>query len=459
MHKPRRLLAATSITAVALGLTGCSLVEKVEPKAELKKAGENLADADAVSLTLRLTGDAEAFQSLDPSSEMSAEDEETLEKVLTSSITVGYDKGEEGPEDDKSSLSVNVEGVEAAELRTIGETLYLKVDVQELGNKYPELQDGVQELRDGIEGEPSLKSLTPALDGAWVSLDASEEGPLGKYLEESGQEEVPGSTELNTEPLTTALKDVIENDSEVTRTEKDGVSHLVVTTSTRAAYDRLAPTLPLLLEGTGLEEHLTEDTIPPSNEVEDREIRLDLWVEDDELTRIEVPLGQFADDPSAVKGDAAIRVDVETDAPIEAPDAEAIDVEALLETFGPLLDQGGLGAGLGEDGFGESGLEQGGAEDGFEPAAPTDGESTSAAEAADLVGETIVTYASFEERAATSDLIPDVEADFGGYQLKAVGKQHVQVTSDSDGSVACVVLDTQVDMAWSVEDGECPDDV
>jgi hypothetical protein len=333
-----RLLAGGMLAAVLTGTAACGL-QAAEPKLELRDAMSDFAAGRAGTLQLSLPSSADdvrAFaEAADPSGDGGMTDDD-LEQLLSSSVELGYDFGEDrdSDADDTSRFVVHLEDLDAAEVRTVDGVLYARADVDGLAEKFPEMQADLDTFRGGLTGADvpagTVDAATALLDGEWVSVD------IQAYLDsvQALVEQVGEAGGVAPDDPTAALSDMSSAEvrdllgdalkgavTSVERREGDDDlgDHLVTHLDLRKAYATLRSGLPEL-----------EEQLPPVDEVPDKQIDVSFWVLDGDLTRIELDLAQFLDEPA---GHLVLRADVLAPEEITAPsDAVEFDVAALMET-------------------------------------------------------------------------------------------------------------------------------
>jgi hypothetical protein len=279
--------------------------------------------------------DVRAFaEAADPGGAEMTDDD--LESLLSSSVEFGYDFGEDrdSDADDTSRFVVHLEDLDAAEIRTVDGVLYARADVDGLAEKFPEMQADLDTFRGGLTGADvpaeTADAATALLDGEWVSVD------IQAYLDsvQALVEQVGEAGGVAPDDPTAALSDMSSAEvrdllgdalkgavTSVERREGDDDlgDHLVTHLDLRKAYATLRSGLPEL-----------EEQLPPVDEVPDKQIDVAFWVLDGDLTRIELDLAQFLDEPA---GHLVLRADVLAPEEITAPsDAVEFDVAALMET-------------------------------------------------------------------------------------------------------------------------------
>ena len=334
-----RLLAGGMLAAVLTGTAACGL-QAAEPKLELRDAMSDFAAARAGTLQLShpsSADDVRAFaEAADPSGGDGGMTDDDLQSLLSSSVELGYDFGEDrnSDADDTSRFVVHLEDLDAAEIRTVDGVLYARADVDGLAEKFPEMQADLDTFRGGLTGEgfpaETADAATALLDGEWVSVD------IQAYLDsvQALLEQVGEAGGVDPDDPTAALSDMSSAEvrdllgdalkgavTSVERREGDDElgDHLVTHLDLRRAYATLRSGLPEL-----------EEQLPPVDEVPDKQIDVSFWVLDGDLTRIELDLAQFLDEPA---GHLVLRADVLAPEEITAPsDAVEFDVAGLMDT-------------------------------------------------------------------------------------------------------------------------------
>jgi hypothetical protein len=334
-----RLLAGGMLAAVLTGTSACGL-QAAEPKLELRDAMSEFAAGRAGMLQLSLPSSADDVRAFagaaDPSGGDGGMTDDDLEQLLSSSVELGYDFGEDrdSDADDTSRFVVHLEDLDAAEVRTVDGVLYARADVDGLAEKFPEMQADLDTFRGGLTGADvpaeTADAATALLDGEWVSVD------IQAYLDsvQALVEQVGEAGGVAPDDPTAALSDMSSAEvrdllgdalkgavTSVERREGDDDlgDHLVTHLDLRKAYATIRSGLPEL-----------EEQLPPVDEVPDKQIDVSFWVLDGDLTRIELDLAQFLDEPA---GHLVLRADVLAPEEITAPsDAVEFDVAALMET-------------------------------------------------------------------------------------------------------------------------------
>ncbi|WP_104526268.1 hypothetical protein [Blastococcus atacamensis] len=332
-----RLLVGGSVLALLSGTAACGL-QTIEPKIQLRDAFAAFGDQSSGALRLSLPSsedDVRAFlQAADEATGGEEVPDDVLSTLLSSSLVFGFDEGEDAddPADDAVRTVVEIGDLTATEFRAIGEDLYVRADVDGLVDEFPEMQADVESFRAELESgttvpEPLVEPARALLGGDWVSLD-------GKALMEqveslSGTSTAEEEAELQKELQDLAGKAVQDAVVSVERKGEDDDlgDHLVVELNLRKGWATVRDGLPgILPEG---EDPATLEQLPPVEDVPDKDVSVSVWVQDDELTRVELDAAQFLDEPA---GHLVLRADVLDAEPVTAPeDSVPVDVAALFE--------------------------------------------------------------------------------------------------------------------------------
>ncbi|MGK5684103.1 hypothetical protein [Actinoplanes sp. URMC 104] len=314
-------VVAGAVTLTLAGGCAAQQIQALEPKLELRNAAQQLADAQQAGFTIKLTGNpADLVAAVGKEA-----DAATVDQLFNSSITMAYDKGGAGAEDDASSLSATIDGVTGTEIRYVGRTLYAKAPVTELAKKFGATPADLKQLS-GAGSNPGTDAL---FAGKWVSVDTSELTGL------TGAEPTPDAQSRKAvDELTKAATNLLEG-AEVVRDSADD-KHLIATSSTAKAYAEAKRV------ATAVEPSLASE-FPKAPA--DRPIVLDLWIDGGKLTAVEINVLQFAD---GATGRVAARLEMTTGAPIATPEgATKVDLGNLPQpAIGGSL--GGLGDLTGE---------------------------------------------------------------------------------------------------------------
>jgi hypothetical protein len=325
----KRFLAGATAGVVTLALIGACAqqVKRLEPQLELRSAFQHLAAAKQAGFTLKVTGSAddliaaakaEAAKDKSGDGSWSDEDARSLRTILNSSITVAYDQAGPGADDDRMRLAATVDGVEGTELRVVDKTLYVKAPVTELAPKFGASSADVSSTRkEAVAGSPAFGAF---FDGGWVSLDLKDAAGLpGEALGLPADKTDSAKTVAELKTSATNLF----NGAQITRDAADP-KHLVVTTSTAKAYTEVKR-LVTAVSGAQAKDLTDEFGDAPK----DRPITIDLWIDHDKLTALELNVLQFID---GATGRVALRLDATTGEAIAAPEgATKVDPKALTD--------------------------------------------------------------------------------------------------------------------------------
>jgi len=322
--------AAAGVTALAL-VGGCAeQIKRLEPALEVRAAAQHLAAAKQAGFTLKVTGSADdlirglkqqAAKDFSGDGAWTADDTNSLRTLLNSSVTVAYDQAGTRADDDRILMSATVDGIEGTELRVVGQTLYAKAPMTELAKKFGAGVDDVSLMRN--EATAITPTLGALFDGGWVSLDLKDAASLpgaGLGLPVQDADAAKTLTELKTSASNLFAGATIVRDTADPK-------HLIVTSSTTKAYAEMKR---LVTAASGVQGLDLADEM--GDAPKDRPIVLDLWIDNEKLSALEVNLLQFID---GATGRAALRLDMTTGTLITAPQgALKLDPAALTAVEG-----------------------------------------------------------------------------------------------------------------------------
>lgn len=331
----RRHIALAAITALVLAACGGSGPDPAdEPKQALISAFESMGNYDGIEMILSVDSD-EASLTAASEGEIARRDART---ILGSTFTV-RSKNTDSPEDTEVEMVADIAG-DLVEIKAVGTTFYVRADVEALVERFggdPRELD--QQIDAAQQAGEQYAFLEPAIRGEWIEVQGGEE--LQKQL---GAGQSPDE-ELQKQ-ISEDLKNAVEEHAEVTSEGDDDIGHhLVATASVRPMFEALVNAIQKVPGA-----NLPGGQLPDAQEVPDQEIRVDFWVEDDQIRRILFDIAQFRDweDATLPKGvdRLAILVDLgEFTDTVEAPDAAAsVDAQQLLQgVLGPATGMGSPG--------------------------------------------------------------------------------------------------------------------
>jgi hypothetical protein len=329
MPRPLSRLTVVAVTAAVVATAcggGSSSDTPSDPKGELTASVQNLGDSDVLTTTLRLDTTAAALQSF------VADDGDELSVVEVRSAN-GDDLSElKGGDDDATNVSFRFvsSGSTLAELRVVGGDLFLQGDIR-----------GILDLAHQSEAYADVQQRVAALppfvqafvEGEWVSIDGAAAKGLAGSL--SGAQTPSGK---QGQKLLEDLQGIIERDVTVTREGSDDRGdHLVLTGNTRElARDFMQSASSALPGGSAALGQFDPDDVP------NRDVAVDAWVQDGVLTEISLDLVQFAKPGQSQPGDSLpISISFEQegdeiDAPEDVTPVDLTQLGALLGAMGTM---------------------------------------------------------------------------------------------------------------------------
>ena len=314
-----------SLGASLLLLASACGGDDVGGKDSLTAAIENLSEMEGLEMVFTLQASPSSMAALDSGED--ALSEEDAERILNSSITMKT-KGKT-PENAQAEFVVNIDGEDDIEMKFLDETFYVRADVRGLVETF----GGDPSSLDQFEQQATAAGITfvkPAIDGEWIALEG-----LKDLAQQQG---LPTGGVPNKDAFVRAFEAAVDEEAEVTQGDQDGPgTHLVVDLPVRQIYERLLPEFQKLLTG------VPGATLPPASEVPDESVRLDTWVDDDQLRQVRLDLIQFAkfgDEPVPEGVDElALQVTIdEFDDEVEAPeDAVVLTEQDIQQAFSALF--------------------------------------------------------------------------------------------------------------------------
>jgi hypothetical protein len=296
------------------------------PKESLTAAIENLSELEGLEMVFTIQSSEGSIAAL-AASEGDSLPQEDAQRILNSSITVRT-KGET-PEEGQAEFVVNIDGEDDVEMKVLDQIFYVRADVRGLIEAFGGDPSGL----DQFERQASAAGVTfvkPAIDGEWIALEG-----LKEIAQQQG---LPTGKAPEQDALVRAFRTAVDEEAEVTEGDQEGPgAHLVVNLPVREIYERLLPEFQKLLVG------VPGAALPPAGEVPDESVRVDTWVDDDQLTQIRLDLLQFAEfgDEPVPQGvdELALQVTIdEFDDEVEAPeDAVALSPQDIQQAFGALF--------------------------------------------------------------------------------------------------------------------------
>jgi hypothetical protein len=330
----RRLLVP--FLALALVLSGCASLTG-GGKGEVTDAIKNLDTTEGVTATFTLQSDPASLAALgaDSGDQLSAED---AQKILDSSITVSGRQGE-NPMEGTAQISANIAGLDnAVELRFVDKTLYFRADARGLVEMFGQ-DPAMLDQAAAQAAAAGMDFVGPVINGEWIAVTGFEQ-----FAQQFGGMQAQQTKDVN---LFAGLADVIDDEGDVDEEGSDDAgTHYVVSIPLRDAYERF------IEEFQGLAgSQLPPGAIPPADQVPNEDLPIDMWVDGDRVTRIEIDFLKLEDVmdediPDGVER-FAFRVDLgEFDGNIEVPEgATEVNFQQLFQgMMGGMMGASGAGA-------------------------------------------------------------------------------------------------------------------
>jgi hypothetical protein len=294
-------------------------------KESLTGAIENLSELEGLEMVFTVHSSPDSLAAM--STEGESLSDEDAQKILNSSITVRT-KGDR-PEESQAEFVLNVDGENDVEMKVLQQTLYARADVRGLIETFGGDASGLDEFEQQASAA-GVTFITPAIAGEWIAFEG-----LKEIAQQQG---FPTARAPNQDAFVRAFQNAVEDEADVSQGDLEGPgTHLVVDLPVRQIYERLVPEFQKLLGG------MPGATLPPASEVPNENVRVDVWVEDDQLRQVRLDLLQFAqlEDEPVPEGvdELALQVTIDefTD-DVEAPqDAVVLTEQDIKQAFGALL--------------------------------------------------------------------------------------------------------------------------
>lgn len=287
------------------------------PEQAFTEAVEALSEYEGVTVEMTIEGDSAALEEDDTPPEVA-------EAIMNSSLRFSA-KGETA-EDSQVQFVVNVDGEDAAELRVVDQSLYLRAAVGDLveqfGGDPAEIEAFAQQAT--AQGFDFAQAL---VDGDWVGVEG-----VDKIAEQLG---IPIATPDPEQAAQVAdqLAAIFDRNADVTSEGTDDVgAHLVLNVPLRETVQDFLEAAQSL-GGAPAGAFPTEGL----SEIPDEEIPIDVWVSDGRLVQVELDAVAISEavGEEPPKGELAFRLTIDefTDEVAPPDDFAEIDVQQLIETF------------------------------------------------------------------------------------------------------------------------------
>ena len=381
MRKASRtaLVAAGIALAVSAGVVGCGKAEQLSGKDTVSTALDAVGEARTATFTLSLDSTVADLQRLDTAGGADPTPAAQLQQLLDGELSVTVSapdgstlaetsKAQQGSSDvvallqdpaalekylktqGATALAVRLGGDALVELRAVEGTVYARADVPQLLTLAG--QDPATATSFTAQLPPALQPVAKAAQGEWISVDlvaaarSLKSAGLLDQLAQMPQRQLPTTTDpAAVSRLLQSLKTAYEQQARITDLGEDGErgTGYRLTAPAKQVVQAIETDLVALAGGQA------GDVRKAIAQTPDRDVSVDLWVQDDELRAVSLDLTQFAEKP-VEGGKAALDIDIDLDGDeVSAPEgANALNVaEALVGLGGMFGGSMGGGAGLG----------------------------------------------------------------------------------------------------------------
>jgi len=286
-----------------------------DPQAALSSAVGALGESDGIATTFTIESTVESLAAASEG-DMTEED---AQKILDSSIFFRA-KGET-PETGQAEIVVDVAG-NLVEMRVLEDTLYLRADVRDLVDEFEGNQAEVDEFV--ATAPPGFEFAGPLAEGEWIAIEGAKE-----FGQQMG---APSPDDELQKQFADSLQTAVEDNSEVTSEGSDDQGdHVQAAVQIKPLYESLQKTFGSL--------NVPGAALPEATDIPDETLLVDFWIQDDQLSQIQIDVTQFrewegAEMPEGVE-ELVLNVDLEENTDeVEVPEAAAnVDFQQLIQGF------------------------------------------------------------------------------------------------------------------------------
>jgi hypothetical protein len=308
------------------------------PQQELTGAFSALGKASTLTTSLHLDTDASTISGIASSSGSKLTSDQAnaiagakiaIEVSAPSGKTLSDLSSGGGATGAAVDFTVSDNGTNFLSVRSVNKTLYLQADAKDFLNTIGQGQTYAQLQQAGSQLPPFVSA---ALAGKWISLPQSAASSLTGGATSNGSS--PNSQQE--QAVLNALKQIITNDVQVSRTSTGDTDKLSVTANSKTIANDFVTAIQQAVPSAAAALGQAD-----TSQVPDRNITLGAAVTGGALSQLSIDLGQFSPDPT--KNHLPLVIDfAQGGAAITAPSgATPVDTQAIGQLFGGL--SGGLG--------------------------------------------------------------------------------------------------------------------
>lgn len=348
--KPRALLAV--LLAAVLFLAACGnddtagpSIEEFDDPADAVLAAFRQVETEATELRVSFDGTAaDLAAALEASGEPVTDDPSAQMAV---DLMAGAEFHMSGAGED-FAMAMILDGDAVFEMRSIGTTIYGRVDVERvidlIGESDP---DAAMELQMAMAiapmfamEDPRLGFVTDLLEGNWVSMDVPPDSELGELLDDS---------ESADEEVLAVLEEIIEANTSVTHTgEARGGERFVVEVDVANALAAIGRN-PLAAEALELGSDFDLDADEIARDMAEDGVAstwtFDVVVTDGQVSSMRMDFAELSTEvPDGVRLPILIEFAASPSAPSPPSDHTPIDPALIEEMLEPMMMMGGMGA-------------------------------------------------------------------------------------------------------------------
>lgn len=341
MPRKKTLGAALAAVLALAGVAGCGSTSASSPSQAVSDALQADLNQNTLQMVVRMQGTVSDFQLNSQSSGLTPSQQQA---VLNSHLVVTVHGAGSTPVGKVSATSGNnaidvalVDGSDnLADLRYIGDNLYMRVDIPKLTSDYSLNKGSVATFRGELQAVASQISAVGALNnGQWVSINVAQAESLAASQLHVSSALLP---HLNPGELIQVVDSVLtglQHNSKVTAGSSSGQYQMTVNdkgmASTLGQAVSSAPGVSAIPNVGNLQKSVAGISSTSTTKV-------DVTVSNGKVTQLSLPVSQFG----KVKGNGQVVVAISTTGSVSAPSgATPVNLSQVASVIGQLVSAGG----------------------------------------------------------------------------------------------------------------------
>ncbi|WP_274911331.1 hypothetical protein [Streptomyces sp. WZ-12] len=340
---------------ISTAVAACGPFEKISAGTKVQQGFQKLGERKALTAEFRISANEQQIWSALKSTKGFQRDYAKIMAGLRLSVWTAPDKpvkdAFKAPEANAhvpGGYAFAVDGGQpVVDVRSDGKTMYQRMDFQRLAKLTPQGSANLTRQQGELDKLPS--PLKEMMSGQWVAYDV-------KDFEEFAKKKQPGpgtgpATQLKVEDQKKVMdafeKAFIDNADLKDAGSKGGADHVTATVPAKKAMTALAEGLEPLAEKNPSLGSLKDSV----EDVPEKDITLDIAIQDGTVSELTLNLAQFADDDKRVDGELPLSIKLKGEAPaFEAPSgAKMVRPKDLERAVSDLQSAKRREAGEGED--------------------------------------------------------------------------------------------------------------